>query len=179
LIGHHEVARLHLDCQRPGRRGPDYALDPELLHGPQIGSVVDLVGRDPMAAPVAGKERDLSSFDLSHQECVGGGAIRSVDLHLLGAGHQLVETGPAEYADHHSSEEELEVLLRSESLDDFEAESLFDFEAESAFDFEVESSDDFEAWSAFDFEVESPDDFEAAASELAFDSEVLLLESVE
>src|SRR5882762_5209123 len=56
LVGDDEVARRHLRLERPGGAGPDEAGDAHLPHGPQVGPVIDAVGRQLVAAAVAGQE---------------------------------------------------------------------------------------------------------------------------
>src|SRR6266704_205090 len=64
LVADDEVARGGLGLQGAGRARPDDPGHAELLHGPQVGAVVDPVRRELVAAAVAGEEGDRAPVHL-------------------------------------------------------------------------------------------------------------------
>src|SRR2546428_13679205 len=63
LIGDHELARLHLRLQAADSRRGDYAGDPDRMHRPEIGAVIDRGRRDRVLAPMSRHESDLAIAD--------------------------------------------------------------------------------------------------------------------
>src|SRR5690606_14874810 len=74
-------------------------LHAQLLHGPQVGPVVDFVGRQPMVLPVPGQKRHPLAPDLRNGHFVAGRAVRRVHPPFLHARQKLVKTRTAENAD--------------------------------------------------------------------------------
>ena len=82
LVAQDEVAGLDVALERTGGTRRDHRLHAEGAHRPDVGPVVDPVGRDRVTPAVTGEERDLPVGDGGEEERVGRGAVRGVDLDL-------------------------------------------------------------------------------------------------
>ena len=99
LVAEDEVAGLDVTLERAGGARRDHRLHAERAHRPDVGAVVDQVGRDRVAPAVARQERDAATADRGQEERVGRRAVRRVDLDLADVVEQRVEPRTAEHAD--------------------------------------------------------------------------------
>ena len=63
LIGYHKISRLNVGLEAAGRAGADDPAYTLLPHGPQIGPVINLVGRNAVGFAVAGQEGHPFAFN--------------------------------------------------------------------------------------------------------------------
>jgi hypothetical protein len=76
-------------------------LDAEKFHGVDVSAVVELGGKEAMAAGVAGEEGDAFAFEGAEDEGVGGIAEGGFDAEFAGVGESGhgVQAAAADYAD--------------------------------------------------------------------------------
>lgn len=82
LVGDQEAAGFDVALEGSAGAGGNDGFDAEFVHGPDVGSVVDFVGRDGVVASVAGKEGDVSAIDFGEHDAVGRGAVGGIDLYF-------------------------------------------------------------------------------------------------
>ena len=74
--------RRVLLLERADRGDGEDPLHAQRLHGVDVGPEVELAGQDPVAAAVAGQERDAPAFERAHHEVVRGRAERRLHRDL-------------------------------------------------------------------------------------------------
>lgn len=68
------------------------------MHCPDIGAVVDFMGRDGVISSVSGEEGDASSVDFCEHDGIARRAVWGVDFDFGYVFEEAVESGASEYA---------------------------------------------------------------------------------
>ena len=104
LIGNQKVQRFQFLLQGADGAHGNNSLDAHLLHGVNVGAVVDFRGSEAMPARVPRQEGHAFPFQRSDHQSVGRIAERRFEAHfarLFEAGH-VVEAAAADDADAHA-----------------------------------------------------------------------------
>ena len=99
LVADDELARLDVRLEAAGRARPHHAFHPELLEGPQVGPVRDLVRRELVLHPVAWDEGDRPALDRADGDGRRWLAPRRIDLDFADVVEERIEAGAAEHPD--------------------------------------------------------------------------------
>lgn len=91
LIADNKITRLNVRLQRAGGTRADNYLAAKLFKGPDVCSVIDLVGRYGVVSAVSGHERDLSSLDRRKHDTVTCNSVRRVDFDFRDVFQQAVK----------------------------------------------------------------------------------------
>lgn len=76
----------------------DDGLHAEFVEGPNVGSIVDLVGWDCVASSVSGKKGDLSTVNLGEHDGIAWRAVRSVHLDFRHIFEKAVKARSTKYS---------------------------------------------------------------------------------
>ena len=82
LVGDKKIERLQILLQRADRADGDDPLHAKLLHGMDVGAIIDFRREKAMAARMSCEERDALSLERPHDERIRRGAERSLDAQL-------------------------------------------------------------------------------------------------
>jgi len=101
LVDYHHVSRLDFLLHAPACADADYPSHPEFFHAPDIGAVVELGGRYPVAPAVARQEDHALAAELAGYEGVGrlpegGGQFLFFDVFQP---FQFVQSASSDYSD--------------------------------------------------------------------------------
>jgi hypothetical protein len=102
LVDQHEGAGRQLLAERAAGRERNEVGDAGALQYVDIGAIVDVGGREPVAPVVAGQEHDRQAGDLADPQRARGLAPRAFEAllaHVFQA-RQVVNAGPADDAEH-------------------------------------------------------------------------------
>ena len=102
LVGDHQVAWAVFAHQAAGGAGADDAVDAKLLHRPDVGPVRHQVRRVLVVMTMAGDEGDFHPVHLAYGRRCRRGPVGGIHLDGASLVEELVEAGPAKYADHSS-----------------------------------------------------------------------------
>jgi hypothetical protein len=99
LVAQDEGPRRYLSLQGATCPGSDDAFDPELMHAPYIGAVVDTVWGVLMLTSMAGEEGDRDTVEIPYCEAVTGSSIRGMDGIALRVRQERIEPRTTENTD--------------------------------------------------------------------------------
>lgn len=89
LVRQHDMTRRHILAERAAGGDGDQIGDTEPLHGVDIGAIGDGIGAEPVAAPVAGEERNLYTCDLAAKKGIRRRPPRAVYGDPIGIGQSV------------------------------------------------------------------------------------------
>jgi hypothetical protein len=91
LVRHDDGARPVLRLQGAHGAGGQDLSNSDRAQSPEVGAVVDAVGREAVALPVPGQEGDPPTLEIPDDDIVAGVTERGGDGEPFGVGEELVE----------------------------------------------------------------------------------------